>query len=108
MRISDWSSDVCSSDLLISTIQITHRYPHLHINLQQFTFADMLKNMLLQDVHNPFDRDFGEHAPVDINGLNTFVPHVGFERLKSARRSEERRVGKACVSTFRSCLSPYH
>src|SRR3546814_16385229 len=42
------------------------------------------------------------------------TPSSNFSRLifscqtKGARRSEERRVGKACVSTCRSRGSPYH
>src|SRR3546814_1043699 len=64
MRISDWSSDVCSSDL----------YPH-------FTCIE-------------------EDAP----GLFAQFAHGGGNRI----RSEERRVGKECVSTCRSRWSPYH
>src|SRR3546814_9937649 len=62
MRISDWSSDVCSSDLP----------------------ADRES----RSVHRP---------PVAREG-------AGFLRA----RSEERRVGKECVSTCRSRWSPYH
>src|SRR3546814_9212612 len=61
MRISDWSSDVCSSDLAVA----------------------------------------GRHRPLQIG-----------QRPLWARgrrcRSEERRVGKECVSTCRSRWSPYH
>src|SRR3546814_4788705 len=63
MRISDWSSDVCSSDL----------------NNRALTRAT-------------------RHAP----------PLRRPDCLRNARRSEERRVGKECVSTCRSRWSPYH
>src|SRR3546814_19102221 len=65
MRISDWSSDVCSSDLP---------------SLQQ-----------------------DDAAPVvdDVRDLYLGEPLLQF-------RSEERRVGKECVSTCRSRWSPYH
>src|SRR3546814_3127913 len=64
MRISDWSSDVCSSDLCRQPVRlrIIHR---LHV---------------IVDLHRG---------------------HAG-------NRSEERRVGKECVSTCRSRWSPYH
>jgi len=45
----------------------------VHINLYQLTFVNMLKNMLLQDVYNSFDRNFGEDTPIDVNDLDTFV-----------------------------------
>src|SRR3546814_7031488 len=72
MRISDWSSDVCSSDLLA------------------FLFADRFK---IKCVWNEMTR--GERIAL-------------LESSRSQRRSEERRVGKECVSTCRSRWSPYH
>src|SRR3546814_21147736 len=46
-------------------------------------------------------------------GEDALLPHVSglkgpFGCLNRARRSEERRVGKECVSTCRSLWSPYH
>src|SRR3546814_7558412 len=64
MRISDWSSDVCSSDLLARK----HRRPSPRL-------------------------------------LRARQERGAMRRL---RRSEERRVGKECVSTCRSRWSPYH
>src|SRR3546814_6870779 len=74
LRISDWSSDVCSSDLAWRT-----QSPHL---LQTF------------------EKGFAFHT-VDQ------VVERRHHRI-SDRRSEERRVGKECVSTCRSRWSPYH
>src|SRR3546814_14887872 len=74
MRISDWSSDVCSSDL----------FPPGKAGDQ----GDGVGGML--------------------------CAHVGTRRhggqlvVGDAIRSEERRVGKECVSTCRSRWSPYH
>src|SRR3546814_15389466 len=71
MRISDWSSDVCSSDL-----------------------TDLFRS--------------GTAAQGAIGGLQT-PREVGRGRLaRSHVRSEERRVGKACVSTCATRWSPYH
>src|SRR3546814_5830318 len=68
MRISDWSSDVCSSDLFLGPTQ---------------PYAASGRSYVL----------FGSGANVEFAG-----------RI----RSEERRVGKECVSTCRSRWSTYH
>src|SRR3546814_4382431 len=65
MRISDWSSDVCSSDLLDAWLEADSRHLGAYVRAQALW--------------------------LDID-----------------RRSEERRVGKECVSTCRSRWSPYH
>src|SRR3546814_2774207 len=91
MRISDWSSDVCSSDL--------GNRRSLKLDL-----------VLLEEVVER--RPAGvEHA----GGLGDVAVGDGqrlTQRLalgQEARlRSEERRVGKECVSTCRSRWSPYH
>src|SRR3546814_10898606 len=76
VRISDWSSDVCSSDL----------------QLHRGDFID------------------GAHNVVLIGGPGTGKTHIatalGVQAVE--HRSEERRVGKECVSTCRSRWSPYH
>src|SRR3546814_4466393 len=74
MRISDWSSDVCSSDLLL-----TLRRPRLE-GVDVHTVRSL----------HPDDLMIRERMPITI------------------WRSEERRVGKGCVSTCRSRWSPYH
>src|SRR3546814_6513409 len=80
MRISDWSSDVCSSDLRID-------------QLEQRLRRRFVGDLALQ-----------RRAPGELHALG--VAELGFERLGD--RSEERRVGKECVSTCRSRWSPYH
>src|SRR3546814_8743532 len=83
MRISDWSSDVCSSDLgLISPP------PHHDI----YSIEDLAQ--LIHDLKNVNPRDAISVKLVSEVGVGT--------------RSEERRVGKECVSTFRSQESPSH
>src|SRR3546814_14675586 len=78
MRISDWSSDVCSSDL-----------PLLH---------------LLRPGRRRWRRGSLHDLPADHPDLRGVL----FPADSSAARSEERRVGKECVSTCRSRWSPYH
>src|SRR3546814_943439 len=65
MRISDWSSDVCSSDLPLAW-------------------------------------------PILASALMGMVPALQMPLSVLGYRSEERRVGKECVSTCRSRWSPYH
>src|SRR3546814_14791270 len=76
MRISDWSSDVCSSDLRFKS---------------------------------PAVADFGVERIADAQAIAAAIDTIAGVRLADEIvRSEERRVGKECVSTCRSRWSPYH
>src|SRR3546814_20352226 len=100
MRISDWSSDVCSSDLFQSAAQYVknlnlmrsrRRYRYLRQQLQKSTYRNLVN---------------GDYAFTPRNSPFSVVVHTHpFFRLC---RSEERRVGKECVSTCSSRWSPYH
>src|SRR3546814_15961485 len=90
MRISDWSSDVCSSDLL-----------------------DVRTSRVVDE------RDIGLREACEIANLAGVVhPHLDHgvavrgakleQHQRQADRSEERRVGKEGVSTCRSRWSPYN
>src|SRR3546814_9293465 len=83
MRISDWSSDVCSSDL--KGIQEPRATPIVA------TLRERLQHL------------------IDI-GLEYLTLDRPTDTLSGgeSQRSEERRVGKECVSTCRSRWSPYH
>src|SRR3546814_17162803 len=94
MRISDLSSDVCSSALSSSTLSLSSSsilpqfpstlHPLYHSLLHQFSlnppifFIHFITNFFINSPSIPFDR------------------------------SEERRVGKECVSTCRSRWSQYN
>src|SRR3546814_9654937 len=80
MRSSDWSSDVCSSDL------VTH-----------VDFVVIDRNVAI-DVDVPIVLE-------DTEGDNLAGLVLDQQLFTS---SEERRVGKECVSTCRSRWSPYH
>src|SRR3546814_12435798 len=100
MRISDWSSDVCSSDL-----------EHwLLLERRRVGYADRAPFALGADVHEGGARFGGEQVPGllgrDVAGVA--VGGAGFEVCGIAHRSEERRVGKGCVRTCRSLWSPDH
>src|SRR3546814_4448060 len=82
MRISDWSSDVCSSDL---------------------RFVEPLAGGAPVRSTN-----MGSQVRI-FHHLRQCCAKTGFVRPdERAVRSEERRVGKECVSTCRSRWSPYH
>src|SRR3546814_8780632 len=76
LRISDWSSDVCSSDLLDNDSCVVR-------------------------LRSPRNKSLGSGLPARV----AVCLDCGCPELV---RSEERRVGKECVSTCRSRWSPYH
>src|SRR3546814_8967207 len=87
MRISDWSSDVCSSDLVTPD-------------------PDVLASKDDKGLRWSYDPDgCCEIRKVEPLARAKKAWIAGF---RDARRSEERRVGKECVSTCRSRWSPYH
>src|SRR3546814_2283474 len=97
MRISDWSSDVCSSDLLLGLGEE-------HVVLVVVPVAGFLPKLDVKDLRA---------AHLAIAGVAVHAAHVLLDHLPDAPalgvpRSEERRLGKVCVSTFRSRSSPYH
>src|SRR3546814_12685682 len=105
MRISDWSSDVCSSDL----IQMTERAA---AQIQKMlTKRGLGETGLRLGVKaggcSGFEYTFAwEHSP----GTADLVVEGpdGAQVFVDPRRSEERRVGKEGVSTCRSRGSPCH
>src|SRR3546814_11260757 len=118
MRISDWSSDVCSSDLLGP---LTRQGANELALLLEVIAAIMKRHAVAVTRHC----DIGavtvhsrcrEHmGAVDGHTLR-LVDRRRIAVIKVAilfhverdTRSEERRVGKECVSTCRSRWSPYH
>src|SRR3546814_14592258 len=129
MRISDWSSDVCSSDLIDADF-LSHRLDRRAA--RRHRLAD-------DDGDHVHDRAVGQFEKVQENrhkpeavaiaaGDARFLGGEVEQRqdgaalrveigLTPARldalahlvvRSAERRVGKECVSTWRSRWSPYH
>src|SRR3546814_2362421 len=91
MRISDWSSDVCSSDL------------------PQLTQLDWVKK---KSTHQIYLMDSAQSIHTgDVPGrvLNELTSHSDAQhRRYRLTRSEEGRVGKEYVSTCGSRWTPYH
>src|SRR3546814_20306036 len=112
MRISDWSSDVCSSDLADSTIPVANTEPALDLTTlfngfkPLFTALDPDQvNELSMNLVQVLQGEGGTVASLLENTASLTGTMAGRDDLI---RSEERRVGKACVSTCRSRWSPYH
>src|SRR3546814_1504361 len=96
MRISDWSSDVCSSDLL-ADVRFSLMLDQDGPDLQNWD----------QDETAITDR-YSEQDPHQVAADTAAAAAVAAGRIDGLSRSEERRVGKACVRTCRSRWSPYH
>src|SRR3546814_17459747 len=106
MRISDWSSDVCSSDL-----RFVQAHPAIGggrevVAIEQVRAHPPVRKQpaVLKDIAD---------APrlwrqVDAAAEQRPVADADMAAVGAQQRSEERRVGKECVSTCRSRWSPYH
>src|SRR3546814_11872090 len=112
MRISDWSSDVCSSDLSVNLVTGTVAgfekfapglmLPDHGTDIRQANLADVGCQGGLQQQTAIIDRFLAFR-------LAQAEQHGPRRRLRfDPARSEERRVGKECVSTCRSRWSPQH
>src|SRR3546814_21014429 len=96
MRISDWSSDVCSSDLALPAPTRAELQRHAE------TLAEMTPTR-----RAAFEKRMAQ--------WDAQLPAVQRERREAwqawralPERSEERRVGKECASTCRSRWLPYY
>src|SRR3546814_19516686 len=97
MRISDWSADVCSSDLDAPSPQIKPSEILLEVHAAGVNFPDTLLIEGKYEFKPPFPFSPGGEAAGVIAAVGEKVSH----------RSEERRVGKECVRTCRSRWSQY-
>src|SRR3546814_20736323 len=98
MRISDWSSDVCSSDLYVAEHDQEHALFHFFKLTDRHGRALVPGSRVLR-----FARGLARAAEVARTGLA-----AGDEVIRIARvRSEDRRGGKECVSTCISRWTPY-
>src|SRR3546814_15022424 len=99
MRISDWSSDVCSSDLMSSR-------QNLEIDYCPQCRGVWLDRGELDKLIERSTEEVAAQTKAQVRApQESRQPHPSHYREE---RSEERRVGKECVSTCRSRWSPYH
>src|SRR3546814_15806360 len=112
MRISDWSSDVCSSDLTPQTrapLSAAHAW-HVLLELagdSDQALGEALDPQLAAAIDAGLIRDVviakNERESDDFWRLRDSISEA-----ERAERSEERRVGKECFSTCRSRWLPDH
>src|SRR3546814_4572562 len=106
MRISDWSSDVCSSDLLY--------HPLVGEGSVDIEIDEATKTIGVERIH--VEQDAGKlmhdqhptRSYVDLNRSGVALMEIVSRPDMRSPRSEERRVGKECVSTCRSRWSRDH
>src|SRR3546814_16005911 len=114
MRISDWSSDVCSSDLftlangLRVIVHTDRKAPIVAVSVWydvgskeepkgKTGFAHLFEHLMFNGSENApgdFFKPLKEVGATDYNGTTSF-------------RSAKRRVGKDCISTVRYRWAPY-
>src|SRR3546814_15771422 len=105
MRISDWSSDVCSSDLFTLAT----------LDDQQVLLCGDVDILRTEPGHGERDAVIVRAAAFDVERgiiVTAVVARLAFEQVKQTveadGRSEERRVGKECVSPCRSGWAADH
>src|SRR3546814_13995243 len=101
MRISDWSSDVCSSDLLVVPGYLVWCALAYALAGSWLSWRVGRPLVALNAERYAREADF-RFALVHTNEA---AESIG---LYAGERSEARRVGNECVSTCRSRWSPYH
>src|SRR3546814_11720018 len=113
MRISDWSSDVCSSDLAgrsasVPTLPFAPVSIALMLSKSAKKFAPEPKRARLASwkFFAAVSSSFSSALPA----LKSAKVEENFDEalLYNVPRSEERRGGKECVSTGKSRGAPYH
>src|SRR3546814_9930104 len=104
MRISDWSSDVCSSDLSLHMAFVEARSARHEFITVEHLLLSLLDNAAAVEVLRACSANLDVLRQELRNFVNKNTPIFPGED----ERSEERRVGKECVSTCRSRWSPYH
>src|SRR3546814_1746976 len=105
MRISDWSSDVCSSDLAIEQ-------DYFKIGREFLVVTDPPKHTQLKRI---FSQPFTPKRVAALTDSTKALVDSEIDRFVEqgtvaivSERSEERRVGKECVSTCRSRWATNH
>src|SRR3546814_19398162 len=112
MRISDWSSDVCSSDLNYQTLvcDLTGLDVANASLLDEATAAAEAMGLAARLAKSKAQSFFVDSAchPQTITLLRTPAEALGWAPVVGDPSSEARRVGKECVSTCGSRGEPWH
>src|SRR3546814_16614089 len=105
MRISDWSSDVCSSDLIADRRVGVER--RRHGRSQQRGNCQESEKGLTHFQTSLENQDHRSSLTACRPNLRP-CPEIELTNFVMPDRSEERSVGTECVRTCRSRWSPYH
>src|SRR3546814_14020798 len=97
MRISDWSSDVCSSDLAFAL---------RHARQEREDHAHRAEIVQLHRAFEVMEAGGRLHDRATDRASGVVDENVDVAKVEQ-ERSEKRRVGKECVSTVRSRLSTF-
>src|SRR3546814_13070693 len=113
MRISDWSSDVCSSDLGACVVTATPGETAALFQTERGSEAEKaafaaLTPTLAGCLPPKIELRISKFELRGYLAEAAYRYAVTAQTNKAAGRSEERRVGKECVSTCRSRWSPSH
>src|SRR3546814_21094737 len=101
MRISDWSSDVCSSDLRLVPPLELEKNQAPEVNRRAGSGGPLVwVSRHLGNADRSLAFRIGRRTAGD-------APQLNIHGRRKRARSEERRVGKEWVSTCRSRWSPY-
>src|SRR3546814_17251746 len=106
MRISDWSSDVCSSDLDRGP-SCGRRRSHARRRIPALTDEQRRLQPRLAVTRHALEIGFQDG---NVHAVETRLSLIEVDEgiVNIDESSEERRVGKECVSTCRSRWSTYH
>src|SRR3546814_17944172 len=120
MRISDWSSDVCSSDLedIMNNLDRAHARRALPMNHAAKSVRFRMASITGSEVGRrscwrgwrrgkPAANRYFCDARDEQRRLERAWSHDRSAKIRQVERTEERRVGKECVSTCRSRWTPY-
>src|SRR3546814_15429234 len=107
MRISDWSSDVCSSDLA-SSRHDTFVAGDLYGDRTEQLYVTKLSLHLTESRPGEFMTSRCVNLLDHVRTKREIDMEVATSAATALCSSEERRVGKECVRTCRSRWTPYH
>src|SRR3546814_20510200 len=109
MRISDWSSDVCSSDLQgARSWRASDAARSGASQCPLVAIFAVAPPKYPRPMQRGCDRGKSMSIPTTVLCVTLLTLVGGCARADEAIRSEERHVGKECVSTCRSRWSQYH
>src|SRR3546814_16588419 len=109
MRISDWSSDVCSSDLTVGgeLAAGTERVAIAALAATAGDGAALAASANTCAIKRAGEPNVSNKARRGIE-IDHFLSSAATASVSARERSEERRVGKECVSTCRSRWVSFH